>query len=575
MKSLGWGPVVALGLLLSGCPAEPANDTDMTIDGSISDATSLVDSGPHGPSADAATPPSDAQRPVDASDAGPGRALEAGADAAMASPRDADVATDAGPLADGAVEPPDAAPEPPDAGPPPVDSAVEEPIDAGPPPVDAAPPVEDTAVVVPVVDAGPPVPTFSDVYAIIAAKCAFCHASGNIGITIGRLDMSTGPHAYQNLVGQVSTGNDCSPKGGTRVIPGDAANSLIIHKLEGTQDCGVRMPDTFPALAPAEIEVFRGWIAAGALPDATSTAVVDYSPLLSGTGLFADVASGTLGAGVRAYEPLYKLWSDGADKRRWLLLPAGSSIDTSDMDFWIYPVGTKAFKEFSVGTTRVETRMLHKVASNHWVFIAYKWRPDLSDADALPEGESNVLGTQHDIPDQGTCFACHGNMVDRLLGVSAIQLNNPASPLTLLELQNSGRLSAPAAALPALPGDGVAQGALGYLHANCGNCHNQRSMVYQQLLNRSPNTGGPVLWQMTGQLASVQTTLGYTSTVGRPNGVLPALRIIQPGQPDQSELYVRMSQRGPGTLQMPPTGTEVVDSAGGLAAVGAFIQSLP
>ncbi|MEY4514548.1 MAG: hypothetical protein RLZZ450_6670 [Pseudomonadota bacterium] len=573
MKIVGWGSLLALGLGLSGCPAEPAGRGDASLDGSIFDATSLVDGGPRGPSnpGDSATPSPDAQRP---SDAGPSPIGDAARDAAEHPSTDAALAPDATLLTDAAVEPADAASEPPDAGPAPVDATIEEPFDAGPQPVDAGPPPEDTAVVVPV-DAGPPVPTFTDVYAIITAKCAFCHSSGNIGITIGRLDLSTGPHAYNNMVGQLSTGNDCSPKGGTRVIPGDAANSLLLHKLEGTPECGVRMPDTFPALDPAEVDVFRGWVAAGALPDATSNGVVDYPALLSGTGLFANVASGTLAAGVRAYEPLYKLWSDGADKRRWLLLPAGSTIDTSDMDFWVYPVGTKAFKEFSIGGTRVETRMLHKVANNHWAFVSYKWRADLSDADAVPEGEANALGTTHDIPDQGTCFACHANMVDRLLGVSALQLNNPASPLTLLELQNSGRLSAPAAALPVLPGDGVAQAALGYLHANCGTCHNQRSLVYQQLLNRNPNTGGPVLWQRTNQLASVETTLGYTTTVGRPNGVLPNLRIIQPGQPEQSELYVRMSQRGPGSLQMPPTGTEVVDSAGGLSAVGAFIQGLP
>lgn len=565
MKIVGWGSVFALSLVLAGCPAEPADTVDAAIDGSTSDATSLIDGAPRAPSSpsDSAVPLVDARREDDRSDGG---TVDGARDADPGQAADAARAPDSALPADATVEPPDAAAAAHDAGPPPMDATVE-------PPVDAALPPEDTAVVVPI-DAGPPVPTFSDVYAIITAKCAFCHSSGNIGITIGRLDLSTGPHAYANMVGQVSTGNDCMPKGATRVIPGDAVNSLLIHKLEGTQDCGVRMPDLFPALDPAEVAVFRGWVAAGALPDATSTGIVDYPPQLSGTGLFADVASGALAAGVRAYEPLYKLWSDGADKRRWLLLPAGTTIDTSDMDYWVYPVGTKAFKEFSVGSTRVETRMLHKVASNHWVFISYKWRPDLSDADAVPEGEVDALGTTHDIPDQGTCFACHANMADRLLGVSAIQLNNPASPLTLAELESSGRLSAPAATLPTLPGDGVAQAAIGYLHANCGTCHNQRSMVYQQLLNRSPNSGGPVLWQPTGQLASVATTLAYTTTVNQPNGVLPELRIIQPGQPEQSELYLRMNQRGPGSLQMPPTGTEVVDSAGGVSAVGAFILGL-
>jgi hypothetical protein len=584
MKIVGWGSLLAVSLVLSACPADPSHvgGIDETeVDGSMSGATALPDGGPVAPDAavvvDSSAPLTDAApNPPDPAPGDTGTPGQDTRDAALrpvpdaaAEPHDAAVEppdTAVEPAPDAAVEPaPDAAVEPPDAATVPMDATVE-PIDAGPLPVDtAAPPAPP--------DTGPPAATFTDVYRIVAAKCAFCHASGNIGITIGRLDLSTGPHAYAGMVGQPSTGNDCAVKGGTRVIPGDAANSLLIHKLQGTQDCGVRMPDSFPALDPAQVEVFRSWIAAGALPDATSNGVVDYPLLLSAAGLFADLASGTLAPDVRAYEPSYKLWSDGADKRRWLLLPPGSTIDTSDMDFWVYPVGTKAFKEFSVGGVRVETRMLHKVASDHWVSVGYKWRPDLSDADATPSGEDNALGTQHDIPDQGMCFACHGNMVDRLLGVSALQLNNSSSPLTLLELQNTGRLSAPPTTAPVLPGDSVAQEALGYLHANCGHCHNQRSMVYQQLLHRAPNNGGPVLWQVTGQLSSVQTTLAYVTTVSRPNGVIPNLTIIEPGQPDQSELYVRMSQRG--DLQMPPTGTNVVDTAGGLAAVRAFIQSLP
>src|SRR5690349_12344978 len=65
---------------------------------------------------------------------------------------------------------------------------------------------------------------------------------------------------------------------------------------------------------------------------------------LSETGLYADFPSRTLAAGVIRYSPRFELWSDGADKARFLLLPAGTTIDTSDMDNWVFPVGTKAWK---------------------------------------------------------------------------------------------------------------------------------------------------------------------------------------------------------------------------------------
>ena len=39
--------------------------------------------------------------------------------------------------------------------------------------------------------------------------------------------------------------------------------------------------------------------------------------------------------------PAYELWSDGALKRRWIRLPPDGRIDTSDMDSWVFPIGTQ------------------------------------------------------------------------------------------------------------------------------------------------------------------------------------------------------------------------------------------
>jgi len=50
------------------------------------------------------------------------------------------------------------------------------------------------------------------------------------------------------------------------VIPGDADNSYIIHKLEGRSDIiGVRMPrGNGPYLSDGQILVIKRWIANGA-----------------------------------------------------------------------------------------------------------------------------------------------------------------------------------------------------------------------------------------------------------------------------------------------------------------------
>ncbi len=51
-----------------------------------------------------------------------------------------------------------------------------------------------------------------------------------------------------------------------RVIPGNPDGSFLIHKLEGTQTVGARMPDGGPFLQQVTIDVVRQWIQNGATP---------------------------------------------------------------------------------------------------------------------------------------------------------------------------------------------------------------------------------------------------------------------------------------------------------------------
>ena len=50
---------------------------------------------------------------------------------------------------------------------------------------------------------------------------------------------------------------------------------------------------------------------------------------LSQTGLYRDFASRTVDASIFQYTPRYPLWSDGAEKQRYLSIPAGTTIDNS------------------------------------------------------------------------------------------------------------------------------------------------------------------------------------------------------------------------------------------------------
>src|SRR5262245_49100069 len=69
--------------------------------------------------------------------------------------------------------------------------------------------------------------------------------------------------------------------------------------------------------------------------------------LLSSTGLYTSIATQQIDPRNRFFAPQYVLWSDAGEKRRWIFLPPQSQIDTSDMNRWVFPVGTKIWKEFT------------------------------------------------------------------------------------------------------------------------------------------------------------------------------------------------------------------------------------
>src|SRR5689334_15429895 len=143
---------------------------------------------------------------------------------------------------------------------------------------------------------------------------------------------------------------------------------------------------------------------------------------LSETGLYANLATRELSPGVLPYTPQFPLWSDGAEKQRWILFPNGEPIDTSNMDEWVFPEGTKVWKQFSVEGVPIETRLLEKRGPTDadWLALAYVWDKNGEDATAAPLGEIDSHLTDHDVPAAGECLACHGGRRSFILGVSAV-----------------------------------------------------------------------------------------------------------------------------------------------------------
>lgn len=289
-------------------------------------------------------------------------------------------------------------------------------------------------------------------------------------------------------------------------------------------------------------------------PDAKSTRTF----LLSETGLYKNIDAKELAPDLIAYEPEYKLWSDGAEKRRWLRLPPNTAIDTSDMDHWRFPVGTMLFKEFSSEGKRIETRVLARLGPDpdDYFMGAFVWNDDESDAEFTRDGEENVRGTEHDVPETKRCFTCHNGEPGRVLGYSAVQ-----QPAAEAPLGDSPEVPY------TIPGDDTARRALGYLHANCGNCHNPTG---------TSRTDTNLTLRLEVDEHTVEDTAIYASAVGTEldhwlhRGY--AARIA-PGEPEQSAVLARMASRDKDVM-MPPFATEVVDEAG-VALVRQWIAALP
>jgi hypothetical protein len=309
-----------------------------------------------------------------------------------------------------------------------------------------------------------------------------------------------------------------------------------------------------------------------ALPLMVGIARAEAPASLRDTGLYAE------GLRVRsdhlAFSPQYPLWSDGADKQRWIYLPPGTSIDASGAD-WRFPVGTRFWKQFSVAGRRIETRVIER-DDRGWNFRAYAWNAAGTEATLVPAAGADVPspGGSYKIPAEADCRACHEGRPTPVLGFSLLQLSPDRDPGAL-------RAGAPGEDLRTLAARGVLRGlpssalarapridaatataraALGYLYANCGHCHNQGGPLAGLEMTLDPTEGTAAL---------LGSTFGRVSRFLPPGASGDPVRIVA-GRPDLSVVVARMRARDP-LMRMPPLGTSAVDTEG-LAVIERWIR---
>ncbi len=284
--------------------------------------------------------------------------------------------------------------------------------------------------------------------------------------------------------------------------------------------------------------------------------------------------------GFVAYDVNAPLYADGARKRRFVYVPAGSRIQTS-FDRWQLPLGSYLVKTFSfprdlrnpaLGERLIETRFLVRTDVG-FTASTYVWNDAQTDASASP-GDLDVpvswideQGVRRDqlfhVPSASQCASCHA---DRALGFRSRQLDRTFEygDGTRDQIAHFARIGLidqrpPAHVLLSDPsGDApLAARARSYLDANCSHCHGEGGSAERTDL----------FWDLEHttrqELPSCRTT---RSIDGRDH-------VLVPGHPEQSAFLARMRAGNP-RVHMPRGPAKLPDPAG-IALLSAWVASLP
>ncbi len=342
---------------------------------------------------------------------------------------------------------------------------------------------------------------------------------------------------------------------------------------------------------------------------------------LSETGLFVSTKDLRPDPALIPYSVNAPLWSDGAHKERFIALSGRSQIDFTSNHGWGFPEGAVLVKTFFLdleagnpaSRRRLETRLLTK-QQNEWVGYTYVWNDAQTDATLLGAAgadqeftvrDSNAPGgarkqTWH-FPSRAECMVCHSRAANFVLGLTEAQMNRlhdygggqvdnqlrvlerlgvlranwfdyeredikrqPAGEpdktrkelLRQLHAAESRRAPATNSVLlpraperlrkladPADPAASLDDRARAYLQANCAQCHVRSG-------------GGNAQIDLEFLTSRAEMKLFGERPQHSAFGLADA-RLVAPGQPEQSVLLRRMSNRDTG--HMPPLATTRVD----------------
>lgn len=267
---------------------------------------------------------------------------------------------------------------------------------------------------------------------------------------------------------------------------------------------------------------------------------------------FRFFVAGKPNARVRPYTLGTPLFSDYADKERFIYVPAGEVARHRGDGAIEFPVGSALIKTFGYPGQVLETRVLLRRAKG-WVALPYVWEG--GDALLKRGGKRLEVGARgatisYAVPNQNQCKECHqSDGAIEPIGIKARNLGQAQ----LRQLVSAGLLDrAPGGyAVPRWDDSKapIENRARAYLDINCGHCHSRAGIAN--------NSGLYLDWDETDPVARGAGKRPVAA--GRGSGGLEVA--IAPGEPDASILLYRMTSTEPG-VAMPELGRSLVHREG-------------
>lgn len=314
---------------------------------------------------------------------------------------------------------------------------------------------------------------------------------------------------------------------------------------------------------------------------------------LSDYGFFeGNISDQQPAAGVVPYELNTPLFTDYAEKLRFVRLPDGATVPYNAKEVLDFPVGTHIVKTFfyykdarnpKKGRRLMETRVLEH-GEDGWKALAYVWNADQSDAYLEVAGADIDMSFVHTdgkkkkftytVPNVNQCKGCHSfNGAMSPIGPSARQLNGEfayadGAANQLAHWQQAGLLTelpANHAAIPRIavwddPSESLDARARAWLDINCAHCHRAEGPASTSGFFLDIHQTDP-------------TVLGVNKSpvaAGRGSGGLKV--DIEPGKPGKSILYYRIASKDPGVM-MPELGRSLVHEEG-VALIKEWIKEM-